>query len=80
MSMKYFLYSQEQLDEKNAILERSNKEFVPGVVVDGGVRKNFTVLSTEPEIPRYFDTEIVAYGDDSTMTYTKPTTVKKTKG
>ena len=78
--IKYFLYSQTQFDEKNEILEKSNKEFVPGIVVDQGIKKSFTAISTQPTLPRYFDTEVVASGEESLMTYIKPTIVKRTRG
>lgn len=76
----YFLYSREQVDEKNEILAKSNKEFVPGYVIVGGIRKEFSTLSSKPEIPRYIDTRIVAEGEVKDFTYEKPKTVKKTRG
>lgn len=77
MAEVYFLYSQEQLNEKNAILNKSGKEFVPGTVVLGGVKRNFTTLSSKSEIPRFFDTQIVARGEISNFTYTLPIVKKK---
>lgn len=76
----YFLYSREQFDEKNEILAKSNKEFVPGSVIVNGIRKEFTTLSSKPEIPRYIDTRIIAQGELKDFTYTKPKTEKKTRG
>lgn len=75
--MMYFLYSREQFDEKNMILEKSNKEFVTGTVVVNGVKKEYTELSSEPELPRYIDTKIIAYGEPKDFVYTKPVTRKK---
>lgn len=77
--IKYFLYSHEQFKEKNLILAKSNKEFVPGVVIVNGVRKNFTALSSTPTLPRYFDTQVVASGEIENFTYTRPFTVKKVR-
>lgn len=76
MADKYFLYSQDQFNEKNSILEKSNKVFVPGTVVVNGTKKNFTMLSSSQTIPRFFDAKVVAKGDPSNFTYTMPKTEK----
>lgn len=70
---KYFLYSEEQLNEKNEILAKQNKTFVPGVVVVNGTRQNFTQLSDSNNM-RYIDTKVVAEGDIKKITYQKPST------
>lgn len=70
---KYFLYSEEQIKEKNTILAKQNKIFVPGVVVVNGTRKNFSQLSDSNSM-RYIDTKVVAEGDIKNITYQKPTT------
>jgi len=76
MEDKYFLYSQDQLNEKNQILNKSNKKLIPGEVIVNGVKKNFTMISTTSVIPRFFDTVVVAKGNPSTFTYTMPKTEK----
>ena len=74
---KYFLYSDEQIKEKNQILARSDKEFVPGVVTMNGRKVKYTQLSDTASMPRYVDTKIVASGELNNFTYTKPQTVPK---
>ena len=75
----YFLYSREQFDEKNQILSKSNKEFIPGYVVVGGIKKEFTIMSKNSTIPRYIDTKIVASGELKDFTYEQPKTRKKVR-
>ena len=76
----YFLYSREQFNEKNDILSKSGKQFIPGTVIVDGIKKEFTTLSKKPEIPRYIDTRIVASGEPKDFTYTNPKTEKKSRG
>lgn len=77
MADKYFLYSDEQIKEKNSILAHSSKYFVPGVVIVGGKRVKYTQLSDTPTMTRFVDTKIIASGDLSTFTYVEPTTTIK---
>lgn len=77
MAISYFLYSDEQIKEKNTILAQSSKVFEPGTVAVGGKKVKFTQLSTSPSMPRFVDTKIVASGELSTFTYTKPKAVVK---
>lgn len=77
MAEKYFLYSEEQIDEKNKILARSGKTFVPGTVTVSGKRMQFTQLSDTPTISRFVDTKIIAKGELSKFTYILPTTITK---
>ena len=70
---KYFLYSEEQIKEKNAILAKQNKIFVPGVVVVNGTRPNFSQLSDSKSM-RYIDAKIIAEGNIKEITYQKPST------
>lgn len=77
MAIKYFLYSDEQITEKNKILGPSCKQFVPGTVVVGGTRKKFTQLSDQSTISRFVDCKVVASGELSDFTYTEPTTIAK---
>ena len=73
MATKYFLYSDEQIKEKNKILARTGKIFVPGVITQNGKRIQFTQLSDKPDIgKRFSDVKIIASGELSTFTYTMP--------
>ncbi len=79
MAYKYFLYSEIQINEKNEILAKSAKEFVPGIVTIGGRRVKFSQMSDTPKMPRYIDTKIVAQGELEEMTVVKPTTTIRSK-
>lgn len=72
LTYKYFLYSDEQIAEKNKILSAAGKQFVPGTVIIKGKRQKFTQISDIPTIPRYFDTKVIAEGNLSDFTYTEP--------
>lgn len=75
MAIKYFLYSDEQIKEKNTILGRTGKSFVPGTVTKNGKRYKFSQLSDKPDMgSRFIDTKIIASGELSSFTYTMPTT------
>ena len=58
----YFLYSEEQIKERNEILAKENKEFVPGEVYIGTRRIKFSQLSDTDKIDRFIDTKVVAKG------------------
>ena len=78
MATMYFLYSDEQIAEKNNILSSTGKKFIPGTVVVNGKRTKFTQLSESASISRFIDTKIVASGELSDFTYEEPsTTIKK---
>lgn len=79
MAFKYFLYSELQIKEKNNILAKSGKEFVPGTVVINGKRQKFTQLSDTAKMPRYIDTKVVASGEYNDFTVVKPSTIIKNK-
>ena len=74
---KYFLYSEEQLKEKNQVLEPTGKMFVPGTVVVNGTRKKFTQLSNSAELPRFIDTKLIAEGHLNNFTYTAPSITRR---
>ena len=74
---KYFLYSDEQIKEKNAILARSDKEFVPGIVTMNGKKVKYSQLSDTAAMPRFVDTKVIASGELNDFTYTLPQTVPK---
>ena len=73
MATMYFLYSSDQIVEKNNILKKLNKRFVPGVVTVGNKRVKFTQLSSEPTMGRFADAKVVAKGELNTFTYVAPT-------
>lgn len=73
----YFLYSEEQLKEKNEILKKQNKVFVPGTVYIGMSRIPFTQLSDKDTMDRYIDTKIVAKGYKNQMKFDLPKNEKK---
>ena len=77
MAYKYFLYSQQQVNDRNSILDKMNKVFLPGTVIINGRKKEFSTLSDKPELPRYNDTRIVAEGDTDNLSYTNPGSVQK---
>ena len=78
MATMYFLYSDEQIAEKNNILSSTGKKFVPGTVVVNGKRTKFAQLSDTASISRFIGTKIVASGEVSDVTYQEPsTTIKK---
>ena len=69
---KYFLYSEDQIKEKNKILERLGKKFCPGSVSINGRMHKFTQLSNQSTIPRFPDTKVIASGDPTTFVYVMP--------
>lgn len=73
----YFLYSEEQLKEKNNILNKQGKVFVPGTVYVGMSRISFTQLSDKDHIDRFIDTKIVAKGYKNQMKYDLPKTMRR---
>jgi len=70
----YFLYSEEQLREKNEILRPRGKEFVPGTVYVGSSRLKYTQQSNSETMDKYFDTKIVAKGILGKMRFKSPIT------
>lgn len=77
MAYKYFLYSDEQLKEKNSIMEKAGKIFEPGVVVVNGTRRRFTQLSDKPSLARFIDTKVIAEGEVNEFVYSMPKNVKR---
>ena len=73
----YFLYSREQITEKNKVLSPQGKKFKPGIVIINNRRVEFTQLSSSPDMPRFIDTKIIASGEVSSFTYTLPKAVLK---
>lgn len=72
----YFLYSEEQIKEKNKILKKMAKQFQPGVVVVNGVRKYYTVKSNKSTLDRFYDVKVVAEGYDKNFVQEKPQEVE----
>lgn len=69
---RYFLFSMDQVKDKNKIYDKVNKTMVLGTVFYNGVRKEFSALSTTPTLNKYTDVRIVAQGDITKMQYTMP--------
>ena len=73
-SYVYFVYSGEQIKEKNSILKPRNKKFKCGTVVVNGQRKEFTQIVTKlSQMSRYVDTRIICEGVLGDFTYNNPT-------
>lgn len=69
----YFVYSGEQMKEKNEILKPRNKKFKCGIVVVNGQRKRFTQIVTNiNQMSRYVDTKVVCEGIYGDFTFTEP--------
>ena len=73
----YFLYSEEQIKEKNNILNKVGKKFVPGSVYIGMSRKMFTQISNKDSMEQYIDTKVVAKGYKNQMKFDLPRNEKK---
>lgn len=74
---RYFLFSKEQIADKNAAYDKVNRKMVLGTVIYNGQTKEYSCLSVTPELPRYTDERIVAEGDITKMKYTLPSTKPK---
>ena len=59
----YFLYSQQQVDDKNELLDKMNRKFQLGTVIFNGKKREYSSMSDKPELPRYADIRIVSEGD-----------------
>lgn len=70
-TIKYFIYSSQQLKLRKEAEQRMGKKFKAGHVIVNGVRKPFTELSSTGK-SRYSDAKIVAQGNPSLMRYTLP--------
>ena len=73
----YFLYSEEQVKERNKILDKQGKIYVPGTVYVGMSRIQFSQLSEKETIDRFIDTKVVAKGYKNQMKYELPKTKKR---
>ena len=71
MVIKYFFYSNEQLNMRKQVESGMGKKFKVGHVVVNGVRKPFTEMSSSDK-SRYADAKLVTQGDPTTMIYTEP--------
>ena len=77
--MKYFLYSDMQLKEKNSILKKNGYMFVPGTVVVNGRREMYTQLSDTATLDRFIDSKVVHQTENlSDVTYIAPSKVLDT--
>lgn len=70
----YFLYSEQQLAERNRIESKSSRVFTPGTVIVNGKRQLFTEMSKSSK-NRYPDCKIVAEGLKSKITFS-PVSIK----
>ena len=73
----YFLFSQQEVNDKNELYDRMSRKLQLGTVIYNGRKKEFSSLSDKPELPRYIDVRIVAEGETDKMTYTMPRSVQK---
>ena len=81
MGKVYFLYSDEQIKEKNTILAQTGKQFEPGTVVVQGKRVKYTQMSTQVDaLKRFADNKVIASGEQSEFTYVAPKSSYKKKG
>ena len=76
MAFVYFLYSEEQIEEKNKILKKTGKKFLAGNVVVDGKRKKFSQIYSKPTMPRFVDTTVIASGEQDTFVYNDVSIVK----
>ncbi len=73
MAMKYFWYSQNQLDFRRQQEAKLGRTFRVGHVFTGGARKPYTEITSTPNPPsRYSDVRLVTSGDQFRITYTPP--------
>ena len=67
---KYFIYSASQMRERTQIEKNIGRKFIPGTVVVGATKHQYTELSDTGN-SRYSDAKIVAEGDINKMNYTR---------
>lgn len=67
---KYFIYSATQMRERTEIEKKIGRKFVPGTVVVGAKKLQYTELMNTNN-SRYSDAVVVAEGDVTKMNYTK---------
>ena len=76
--IKYFLFSQDYVKERNEVLNKVNKQMVLGTVAYNGEIMEFSNLSSTKNLARHADAIVVAEGDPNTMRYTMPSSARKT--
>lgn len=69
---RYFIYSATQMKDRTKIEKNIGRKFVPGTVVVGAKKLQYTELS-KTKSSGYSDAIIVAEGDITKMSYTKIT-------
>lgn len=67
---KYFIYSSSQMKERTTIEKKVGRKFIPGTVVVGNKKLQYTELSSTGT-SGYSDAVIVAKGNITKMNYTK---------
>lgn len=65
----YFLYSEQQRQQRTAIEARLSRTFIPGTVIVNGVRRKFTEMSLK-NTNLYPDVKVIAEGYKSKIRYT----------
>ena len=74
---RYFLFSMDYVNDKNAVYDKVNKVMVLGTVNYNGSKREFAALSSTPSLGKYTDVRVVAQGDITKMQYTMPRTKAK---
>ena len=73
-----FVFSEQMINEQNAVLKTIGQKFVPGEVFVGDMPKKYTKMITNDEFDgiksRYPDERIVVRGDRYKLHYTLPST------
>lgn len=68
-SYVYFLYSEQQKNERVRIEKSMSRTFIPGTVIVNGRRQAFTEISKSPK-NRFPDCKVVAEGLKSKLVFT----------
>lgn len=66
---RYFLFSQEQFNDRTKAEAKLKKVYVPGKVMNRGRYVAFTEISASPKNIKYADAKVVAKGNLSEMRY-----------
>ena len=73
MADKYFFYSRQQMTFKKELNAKIGKRFRVGWVIVNGTKLNVTEINTTGK-SRFPDAKLVASGDPTKMTYSRPGT------
>lgn len=72
MYHRFFIYSQNQRQEKNQIATAMSKKYTPGSLVIRGQKKLFTDIVLNLNTVMYSDYKVIAEGDIRRVKYTAP--------